>query len=271
MHQKSERKVAHPWLIGRQRARQPDTPSDAQQPLSAARLALEAAFSSTPASREDVPQTADAKGPEVVIKRKKALASSSEAAAGTTSCETDAPERAPRIFRVETGISSAHGHAPALASAQPDVGPPVFGDTAFGTAASAGASEPVPSIPTRRQRRRAAPAVVTFVASRDDKSSAAVAGTAVEPEVEAAVLADRLAALEPEFSAIRRAQSFDLESAGERRSSLATSSGLPALLAEIERLKMLAEAAREQEAAQAVKWIKKAMAKYGLTARDVGL
>jgi hypothetical protein len=44
-----------------------------------------------------------------------------------------------------------------------------------------------------------------------------------------------------------------------------------ALRAEIEALRQRAEAVRKVEAAQAVRWIKRAIADYGLSARDLGL
>ena len=82
------------------------------------------------------------------------------------------------------------------------------------------------------------------------------------------MLLQELKLLEPCFAALRGAQDFDF---GIATSGRGAPSRYQALKAEIKKLEQRAEAARKLEAARAVQWIKRAIATYGLGARDLGL
>ena len=74
--------------------------------------------------------------------------------------------------------------------------------------------------------------------------------------------------LEPCFAALCAAQDFDF---GIATSGPSAPGGYQALKARIKKLERRAEAARKVEAAKAARWIKRAIATYGLRASDLGL
>jgi len=173
-------------------------------------------------------------GPRVVVvKRKRAVVP--DPAGHFIEAEVPAPlaeARAPRVFRVD---------APIVAS-----DPAVEGAEQLVEGASRDFAEAAG--PQKKRRRRTLHGEVTIVRPAD-------------PQVP----------VESEPAARRTlgpAQDFDL---GIPTSDRDAPSRYQALIAEIDELKGRAEAAKSIEAARAVRWIKRAIATYGLSASDIGL
>jgi hypothetical protein len=297
MFERSEGQVAHRSLMARQRA-EIDLPPGAKPPShsSAARQELEAAFSPPPPAPVS-PDWVTAKGgraPEVVIKRKRAFAAppvspaprgtNDEARDSPVDCDTlqDAHSRAPRVFRVEAPVLIHGKDSPDSASDALMAGGSSGVDTAI---------ESLPVIPTRRPRRRAAPAVVRFVAhhaahTAADKPSVApaideVPNVAAVGDAAGTVLSfatdrrfdavlKRIQRLEPIVRQIREAHDFNLVSRDAKQGKPGKGS-YQALRVAIEKLERQAEIARRAEASRAIKWIKRAIGEYGLTSGDLGL
>ena len=260
------------------RQQQLDLPHGAKPPPSTARQALEAAFSSPPT----VPASPPA---EVVVKRKRTLIASNETSlapvdtvlqveAAGPNVEHEASERAPRVFRVDTPVQVSPTVVQAMAgpglSSDPSAVPSESGDGAEQTLDIAS----VPVVPVRRPRRRTAPAVITSfeVPCEAEVATEHVDDADARPaRRDAEKLPQRLAALEPTFSMVRDAKEFRLVSRKEKVRGKPAKASYLALLVEIERLKLEAEVARKAEAAEAIRWIKKQIATYDLTANDLDL
>jgi hypothetical protein len=262
--------------------------------MSAARQYLEDAFGPPPAPESasaSCPTTENGSPPNVVIRRKRAFVApgvlpvsdgSSDSARASAVDENGqaAQDRAPRVFRVD---------APVLAFGNLDSpDSPVNALSADGSPAVPADLGPLSAIPTRRPRRRVAPAVVTFVAHQEataDKlpvASGAENSTAVEaighlarmpltltPVRRFDILLQRLAHLEYVFSQIREAQDFHLSIRDEKAKSKAGT--YQALRETIQKLERDAQIVRRAEASRAIKWIKRAIGEYGLTVVDLGL
>jgi len=275
MHERNERQLAHPWLLARQRS-QLDLPPGAEAPPHSARIALEAAFADPGTSPPPDTRSADSNGvhaeartaaatPAVVVKRKRVFAPPDAPPGGGPEDlpEHDSAEddRAPRIFRVPPASLPTGAAAP-----ESTVSPPA--------AALDGMDVELPPIPVtaaRRPRRRASPVIVTMHAAPPQDAAEPVPPR--ETEDEASALSERLAALDATFARIQDARDFRLPNPSGPSRRRRGSHGYAALLAEIERLQAVAEAQakREAEAARAVSWIKRAIADYGLTRRDLGI
>ena len=295
MFDRRERQVAHPWLTARQRS-QLELPPGAESPppLSAARQELEAAFypPPTPAPASGATTRGDG-APEVVVKRKRAFVAppaespvpeGTGGPAGGAADDVDTVhshhDRGPRVFRVDAPLLaqaqqiSADGGATSLVA---EDGPPE-------------ATQALPIIPTRRPRRRATPAVVTFVARHDaDPQCEEASGTAVDEAPDLAAVGDvqrsrsgfspdrgfdavlrRIELLESTLSQIRQAQDlhFGVRDVRPRKSRKSSDEGIRAA---IEKLRRQAEIMRGAEATRAIQWIKQAIAAYSLTSADLGL
>jgi len=217
-----------------------------------ARRVAEAAFVKRPA-----PSVSNAGAQMVVVKRKKAIIPPGAGDPGNAdSAEPMVPTRAPRVFRVDSRVV---GSAPAADLAEPL---PVSGASADPNA-SAGVPAP-PMVPTKRRSRTRHGEVTIIHPARP--STPTVTDPLAGHGGEAGVQGRK--SRKPDFSEPRGTRQFDLGLA-------ATEDGAPsryrALRAEIEALRQRAEAVRKVEAAQAVRWIKRAIADYGLSARDLGL
>jgi hypothetical protein len=192
----------------------------------------------------------------VVVKRKKAIIPLGAGDPGNAdSAEPMEPTRAPRVFRVDSPIV---GSAPAADVAEPL---PVRGASADPND-SAGVPAP-PVVPTKR-RSRMRHGEVTIIRPAGPNTPTVtdpLAGRGGETGVQGTK------SPKPDLREPSGTQQFDLGLA-------VTGDGAPsryrALRAEIEALRQRAEAVRKVEAAQAVGWIKRAIADYGLSARDLG-
>jgi hypothetical protein len=301
MVDRSERQVTHPWLMARQRAA-PDLPGGAPPPSrsSDARRELEAAFHPSPApacAPTDSTSPDGGHGPEVVVKRRRTVVAATLSPSGLEGPSDSARDadfdpdrdraaemRAPRVFRVE---ALAHMEdEPGTSGGHPDA----LTNDDRGVEAHV---EPLPAVPTRRPRRRAAPAVVTFVATPqaqevagDTRSMAAaedespgvyapgdsrlaVAALATDRRLDA--LLQRLRRLDATLSQIREARGFRVMAVSESKQVRQHGNRYRALRISVEKLKQQAEIARRSEAASAIQWIKRQIARYGLTREDVGL
>lgn len=285
MFDRNERQALHPWMPVRQRLADPS--SEPSTTVNGARQALEEAFSAAPipVSSPAHRVAQDGPAPTVIVKRKRAFVASTalqdsapdvgEKAPAAADTEPDA--RVPRTFRVDA--AAAFGTESADDATQS-----VVANTKTDMAAVA---DLVPIIPTRRSRRRAAPAVVTVVVSPDPQADAhdeirgpsiepreaepyREAGTAKSPQTvgQSLELVDRIKRLDLTLSQTRQAHDFRFLSRGAAH-------GRPKryvdLLKSIERLKAEAQVIRRAEASRTIRWIKLAMAQYGLTPADIGL
>ena len=95
-------------------------------------------------------------------------------------------------------------------------------------------------------------------------------GLAVITEQRFDDLRRRIRGLEPAFAQIRQARDFAFVNL-QARQGRSNRDGYLALRASIENLKRLGEIARRAEASRPIKWIKRAVAQYGLTVADLGL
>jgi hypothetical protein len=249
MHHRTEKRATSPKRV--QRAHE-QRPLDAIEPVaaaSAARLALEAAFSPGQPSSPHEPL----EGPEVVIKRKRGL--SSHAAVGQPSTEewmeaqsagalhTD---RAPRVFRVTS--RPTHQVQPEAAQSAVESWPDPVREKDLPKEEAAS----LPAAAARRSRRRAAPVVITRFA-REIQAPQSI-------EVERPPLAS---------GASGRAKAFVLQLPELAKSKRGVGTYV-ALRAEIDRLRALLAKAREREVARELKWIRAAIDEYDLNPADLG-
>jgi hypothetical protein len=217
-----------------------------------ARRVAEAAFAKRPAS------SVSNAGPQVVVvKRRKPIVRLGVGDPGTAdSKEPMEPTRTPRVFRVDSPVA---GSGPAVDLADPLSAPGASADSI----GSVGVHAP-PVAPTKR-RRRTRHGEVTII--HPDRPSVL---TPTHPSVgrreEAGIQGRQLR--KPKFTEPSSTQEFVFGIAPTGRGG---PSRYQALRAEIERLHVQAEAVRKVEAAQAVRWIKRAIADYGLSASDLGL
>jgi len=244
-----DRPFTHHHLMTRHSENRP-TPASSQ-----ARLAAEAAFAQQPITR-----VANAEPQVVVIKRKKAIVPPGEGDPTETDLQDPIKEsRTPRVFRVDSpvvgsGAAVAVSEQPEAGGASPD----------FHASVGVGALT-AQVVQIKRRRRRIPRAEVTII------RSATTSGPVVsDPPAsrEAELLLQELKRLEPCFAALRAAQDFDF---GIETSGRSAPSRYQALKAKIKKLEQRAEAARKVEAAKAARWIKRAIATYGLRASDLGL
>lgn len=205
--------------------------------LSQARLAAEAAFLA-PRPRTDADDC-----PVIVVKRKKAVAVDGHDIRGDEN-EHSGESRAPKVFRVE------HGPDPDASEA--------VNDPAEATGISDSHDEISVNLvaPLKRRRRVKRHGEVTII----------------RPQMPHGVGERVQATLTEEYAVTPAGRIFTdslvEEIAALKRRAIAD---LAAVQSEIRKLEWQAEAARKTEAAQAVRWIRKAMAEYGLTSADLGL
>jgi hypothetical protein len=243
-----------------------------------ARRELEAAFhpAREPASPPaGAPHDGQHSAGVVVIKRKRAVLAPIDASSGrgdhsdpaqaTDNDRTQEAEvRAPRVFRLE-----AVAHVDTQDDT-PGAGANVLVPNDDRSAVEAQVLDSLPAIPTRRPRRRAAPAVVTFVSAPGAQEVSCNAEAALATDQRLDALLQRLHRLEHTVARIREARSLDVLGDASRQAR-PHGNRYPSLRSSIEALMQKAEIARRVEAARAVRWIKREMARYGLTRKDVGL
>jgi hypothetical protein len=221
---------------------------------SQARLAAEAAFAQPPITR-----VTSVEPHLVVIKRKKAIVPPGWGDPVETAPQDPNPQpRGPRVFRVHSpvvgsGAARPISEQPGAHDAHPDFNPSV------GVVALAAQGDEV-----KRRRRHTPRAEVTII-----RPAAVPEPVVSDPPVkhEAEMLLQELKRLEPRFAALRAAQDFNFGIATSGRSPPGS---YQSLKAKIEKLEQRAEAAKKVEAAKAARWIKRAIAKYGLCADDLG-
>jgi hypothetical protein len=220
------------------------SPADASQ----ARLAAEAAFSEplpTPGPSTD--------GPVVVVKRIRVVPAGDEDAAGSGD---DRPEqvveaRAPKVYRAEPTPRPGLPKGASDESRAPD-----SLDDSPGNSGDAGASEPV--LHSKRRRRPRKHGDVTVI--RPDHSEAR---QTTDPSAQVQNLPTPAAPTDG-----RAAEIFDSAIETLRRRTLEDCEVLAGKILKLERQ---AQALKQAEAAHAVRWIRQAVAEYGLTADDLGL
>lgn len=218
---------------------------------SAARLAAEAFFAPAP---EPSSETA---APAVVVRKGK-LEDQSPAASGET-LESGEPHREPRVFRLS---------APAVAADLCAVEAPVAPSTAEPVAAVKEGQPsaelcPAPRAVTRRRKRRALHGEVTItrpVAHVPAVATVRVAAAMSDPEEISAL---PVAPTPPNPAAAPGNTPSVASDYHEWPRYLGMRRQLHALHAE-------AQAAKAREAREALVWIKQTIAKYGLTAADLG-
>ena len=222
---------------------------------SQARLAAEAAF-----AQRSITPVANAEPKVVVIKRKKAIVPPGKDDPTETELQDPIKEsRTPRVFRVDSPVVGSG--AAVAASEQPEAG---GASPDFHASVGVGALT-AQVVRIKRKRRRIPRAEVTII------RSAATSGPVVsDPPArrEAEMLLQELKCLEPRLAALRAAQDFDFGIAASGRGAPGS---YQALKAKIKKLEKRAEAARKVETAKAARWIKRAIATYGLRASDLGL
>lgn len=212
--------------------------------MSPARLAAEAAFSAQP-----MPEAQREESPVVVVKRPRATESTSVAgeskeAAGAIEDEA----RAPRTYRLE---STAH-QAEAAADERDASG------TLLETP-SDGVGPGSPQQLVQRKRRPRRHGAVRIIRPNSMESA--------EPaEVAASARAMPLRRTADEVQPLLNGFEFDV-SAIRRRAE----SEHARVMASIDRLEQRAAGLRKKEAASALRWIKRAIADYGLSRADLGL
>jgi hypothetical protein len=205
--------------------------------LSDARIAAEAMFEKR-TSRELVG------GPVVVVKRKRAIAASDDDDGETGDDPQQAENlRLPRVYRIE------HESSPTT----PELSVASAGEQAFDAPGSGyGDVTPSTGVHQRNRRRRTKKhGTVTVIRPAELGESS---GSNETPS----------AASVPESAADQFA--FDIVSLRQR-----TLAALKSISAELQSLERKAEAVRKTEAASAVRWIRKAIAKYGFKSSDLGL
>jgi len=226
------------------------TPASSQ-----ARLAAEAAFAQRPITR-----VANAEPQVVVIKRKKAIVPPGEGDPIETELQDAIREsRTPRVFRLDAPVVGS-GAAMPVSEQLEACGAPADPHASVGVGALA---EEVVQVKRRRRIPRGEVTIIRPAAATRGPAANDPAGGR-EPEM----LLQELKRLEPCFAALRAAQDFDFGIATSGRSAPGS---YQALKAKIRKLEQRAEAARKVEAAKAARWIKRAIANYGLCASDIGL
>ena len=250
-------RIDRPLTRHRLMTRHSDIQSDTEvpAPASQARLAAEAAFTQRP-----ITLVASA-GPQVlVIKRKKAIVPAGEGDPTKTELQEAVEEaRTPRVFRVDSPVV---GSGPVVEVSEQSQA--VGASPDFNASVGVGAL-PVQVVQIKRRRRRIPRSEVTII--RPAAPSAPVTSDPpASPQAE--MLLQELKRLGPCFAALRASQDFDFGSATWGRGA---PSRYQALKAKIKKLEQRAEAARKIEAARAARWIKRAIAAYGLRASDLGL
>ena len=206
--------------------------------LSDARIAAEAMFEKRSTPRELVG------GPVVVVKRKRAIAASDDDddEAGDDSRQAE-NARLPRVYRIE------HESSPTV----PELSVSPAGEQAF-DAPGSGHGDATPSTgahQSSRRRRTKKHGTVTVIRPAEFGESNESNETLSAASV-------------PESAADQFA--FDIVALRQR-----TLAGLKSISAELQSLERKAEAVRKSEAASAVRWIRKAIAKYGFKSSDLGL
>ncbi len=216
---------------------------------SAARLAAEAFFAPAPGSSSETAE------PAVLVKKSK-LEEPSPAVSGEMP-EPAEPPREPRVFRLS---------APAAAADQATAEAPVTLGTVEPVAAvtESQSSEkllPAPRAVIRRRKRRALHGEVTITRP-----------AAPEPTVAAAPVAEAVGAPEELRAALPAPAPRHQRAAPGKTASVETASHEWPRYLEMRRqllaLQAEARAARAREAQEALVWIKRAIAEYGLTAAD---
>lgn len=207
--------------------------------LSDARIAAEAMFEKRSTPRELVG------GPVVVVKRKRAIAASDDDddEAGDDSRQAE-NARLPRVYRIE------HESSPTV----PELSVSPAGEQAF-DAPGSGHGDATPSTgahQSSRRRRTKKHGTVTVI--RPAELCESSGGSNESPSAESV----------PQSAADQFA--FDIVALRQR-----TLAGLKSISAELQSLERKAEAVRKSEAASAVRWIRKAIAKYGFKSSDLGL
>ena len=207
---------------------------DVAPPPSAARLAAEAFFAPATTTAPQAPAATP------VVWRKKAIAEPAPSDASPDPEPIDAARRTPRVFRIEP------------AAAKPQAAPSPT-PSPLATIPEGLASLPEsPSVP--RLRRRKSPRLhgdVTIIRPPQDRPLPAGTGISDGDPASATVPRER-----------RGAPVRPTDGAGPRYLKL---------LARIRLLQAQAERARQREAAAAIRWIKRDIDRYGLTAKDLGL
>jgi hypothetical protein len=252
-------RIDRPLTDHRLMARHGENRSDTEVPTpesSQARLAAEAAFTQRP-----ITLVANAGPQVVVVKRKKAIVPAGKGDPIETEFHEPMKEaRTPRVFRVDSPVV---GSGPAVeVSEQP---PAVGASPDFNASVGVGAL-PAQVVQIKRRRRRIPRAEVTII--RPAAPSGPVTSDPPAGRPAEMLLLQELRLLEPCFAALRAAQDFDF---GIATSGRGAPSRYQALKAQIKKLEQRAEAARKAEAARAARWIKRAIAAYGLRASDLGL
>jgi len=195
----------------------------------------------------------------VVVKRKKAIVPAGEGEPIEMEfLEPMKEARTPRVFRVDSPIVRS---GPAVeVSEQPEA---VGASPDFNASVGVGAL-PAQVVQIKRRRRRIPRAEVTII-----RPAAPSGPLTSDPPAsrQAEMLLQELKRLEPCFAALRAAQDFDFGIATSGRGAPSRYQALKAG----QKLEQRAEAARKVEAARAARWIKRAIAAYGLRASDLGL
>jgi hypothetical protein len=195
----------------------------------------------------------------VVVKRKKAIVPAGEGEPIEMEFQEPMKEaRTPRVFRVDSPIVRS---GPAVeVSEQPEA---VGASPDFNASVGVGAL-PAQVVQIKRRRRRIPRAEVTII-----RPAAPSGPLTSDPPAsrQAEMLLQELKRLEPCFAALRAAQDFDFGIATSGRGAPSRYQALKAG----QKLEQRAEAARKVEAARAARWIKRAIAAYGLRASDLGL
>jgi len=206
--------------------------------LSEARIAAEAMFEQRTTPREL------SVGPVVVVKRKRAIAASDDDDGDDGEGHERAEDiRLPKVYRIEhesRPTTPELSVAPATTEQAFDAPGSVHGDVTL----SRGVHQ---RIRRRRPRKHGTVTVIRPAELGESSGSKETPSGASVPE--------------------GGADQFALDIVALRQRTLA---GLKSISAELQRLERKAEAVRKTEAARAVRWIRKAIAKYGLKSSDLG-
>lgn len=208
-------------------------------------MAAEAAFISRASSHVD-----EGEQPIVIVKRHRAAVLNDDVhAQGKVDEERVEGTRAPRIYRVET--------EPALPDGSSDPSSAVkSSDETSGRSSEQYAPQPV--VQSKRRRRPKKNGEVTVI--RPGRTDVARATSLRSNSGESSpVTAPASRNLEQGFD-------FDIATIRSR-----TSASYASIMASIQKLERQAEAIWKAEAAEAARWVRQAIADYGLTAQDLGL
>jgi hypothetical protein len=220
---------------------------------SSARLAAEAAFA-------PLASTPSASPAAVVVKRKRQLVMPDQEALALESTQESSFEaaRGPRVFRVESPIVTS-------AIDKPSEGHPPLVRYSAENPDGVGSDRSNQSGRRVRKRRRAAPSPVTVILpAASDTGPGNDQDVASRPEEASAEGAS------PENLSFTRLPTRKTSHVASMTADKSGSRYL-AVMAEIAELRREAEVARKAEAAEAIRWIKRAMAKYGLSRHDLAL